>query len=125
VTTERKTVTQCKSCPWKTSCVPERDIPGGYCTSMHEELKGTCTDGVADLFSSTRRIMACHYSKPGAEVPCAGWLHNQLGEGNNVAVRLDVAVGRLPVPEVRGDQHPTFEDTLPRSVRSRRGKRRS
>jgi hypothetical protein len=56
--------------------------------------------------------MACHYSKPGEEFACAGWLANQLGSGNNIGVRLAVAQGHLPVPEIDGEQHERFEDTL-------------
>lgn len=112
-----KKVAQCKSCPWRVDCVPERDIPNGYSVELHENLRGTCTSGlvsITSLLDGVQRIMACHYSEPGQEFPCAGWLHNQLGPGNNIAVRLGVATGRLPVPEVVGDQHERFEDTLPR-----------
>jgi hypothetical protein len=63
------------------------------------------------------RAMACHHSKPGAEFACAGWVHNQLGPGNNIAVRLAVMTGSLPVPVVDGDQHETFDDTLPERLR--------
>ena len=57
--------------------------------------------------------MACHYSKPGEEFPCAGWLHHQIGPGNNIGLRLAVMTGAMPVPVVDGEQHQTFEETLP------------
>lgn len=57
--------------------------------------------------------MACHYSKPGEETFCAGWLHNQLGVGNNIGLRLQAIGGHVPVPVVDGVQHQRFEDTLP------------
>ena len=75
--------------------------------------------GLDSLFRSCKTAMACHYSKIGEEFPCAGWLHHQLGVGNNIAVRLAVATGRLPVPEVDGDQHDRFEDTLPKKPRKK------
>jgi hypothetical protein len=109
----RATVRQCRSCPWRVDCVPERDIPNGYSCDLHERLRGTIADG-PDFRPGPLRIMACHYSRLGEEYPCAGWLANQLGPGNNIAVRLAVMLGRMPIPEVDGDQHPTFEATLPR-----------
>lgn len=116
------TIKQCKSCPWRVDCVPERDIPNGYRVELHESLRGTIQSGLDSLRSSCRRAMACHHSKIGEEFPCAGWLHNQLGPGNNIGVRLAIVLGRMPVPEVVGDQHETFEDTLPKP--QRRAKRR-
>lgn len=109
------TVVQCKTCPWRTTCDPTRDIPGGYSVALHEGLAGTIKSGLASIFDREGRVMACHYSTPGAMLPCAGWLHNQIGAGNNFGVRLAVAAGRLPVPKVSGEQHETFEETLPRS----------
>jgi hypothetical protein len=108
------TVKQCKSCPWRVDCEPLSDIPGGYSVELHEGLRGTIRSGLESLEGSCMRIMACHYSKPGEEFPCAGWLANQLGDGNNLAVRLRVMTGDLPVPEIDGEQHATFDDTLPR-----------
>ena len=60
--------------------------------------------------------MACHYSQEGREAdrPCAGWLAHQIGPGNNIAARLAVMQGKLPVPVVDGPQHQTFQDTLPK-----------
>ena len=67
--------------------------------------------------------MACHYSKTGAETPCAGWMDNQLGPGNNIGLRLVVARGHLPPPIVEGPQHPTLEATIPKPGRRRGGRR--
>jgi hypothetical protein len=64
--------------------------------------------------------MACHHSPSDAARPCAGWLNNQLGPGNNLGVRLEVMMGELPFPEVDGPQHETFDDTLPKKRRRRR-----
>ena len=104
---------QCKSCPWRTDCEPERDIPNGYSCDLHAGLKSTIAEPGSFRPSSGLRAMACHYSPVGRERACAGWLHNQLGVGNNIGVRLAVMSGKLPVPEVVGEQHETFEDTLP------------
>jgi hypothetical protein len=92
------------------------DIPNGYSVELHEDLRGTIAEpGACSLFQSTQRIMACHYSKVGEEFPCAGWLHHQIGAGNNVWLRIEVMRGRMPVPEVLGEQHQSFDDTLPRA----------
>lgn len=129
MTVAHETVTQCKSCPWKVDCVPDRDIPNGYSEELHEGLactiaRGDGTDAAVAIRADAIRVMACHYSKPGAEIVCAGWLHNQLGPGNNIGARLGVMTGRLPVPTVIGKQHPTFEATLPKtSRRIKRGRR--
>lgn len=111
-----QTVTQCQSCPWKVDCSPLEDIPNGYSVDLHEDLRGTIAKpGACSLFNSTQRIMACHYSKVGEEFACAGWLNHQLGEGNNVWLRLEVIRGRMPRPEVHGRQHRSFDATLPRA----------
>lgn len=111
------TIKQCKSCPWRVDCEPTKDIPNGYSVKLHEGLRKTIRSGLESLQGSCRTVMACHYSKPGEEIHCAGWLHNQLGPGNNIGVRMAVMAGRMPVPEVDGDQHETFDDTLPRKRR--------
>lgn len=107
-------VKQCKSCPWRVGCVPDQDIPNGYSVELHEDLRGTIAEpGAASLFRAQQRIMACHYSKVGEEFPCAGWLAHQLGDGNNIWLRIAVMRGRMPMPEVDGEQHKTFDETLP------------
>ena len=117
------TVRQCATCPWRISTVPDRDIPN-YDPELHVGLRAkTIRSGLGSLTSCGRQ-MACHYSKPGEEFACAGWIHNQVGPGNNISVRMAVAYGQLPVPEVVGDQHETFDDTLPKPGRSRRRKRK-
>ena len=111
---------QCATCPWKVTTVPDCDIPNGYRVDLHKSLRGTIQTGLDSLFGSCLKAMACHYSQPGEEFACAGWLHHQLGVGNNIGVRLAVATGRMPVPEVDGDQHQNFEDTLPKKRRRRK-----
>lgn len=110
-----RSIVQCKTCPWRVDADPYA-IPN-YQRELHAKLDRTIQSGVESLFrvlsTGTRNVMACHYSKAEAEFPCAGWLHNQLGVGNNIAIRLAVMSGKLPPPEVDGPQHERFEDTLP------------
>jgi len=49
------------------------------------------------------------------ELPCVGWLVNQIGPGNNIGLRLAVLSGQVDA-DVRtiGPQHSTFEETMPR-----------
>ena len=59
--------------------------------------------------------MACHESPIGCEVPCIGWLVNQLGPGQNLALRFAVHEERIDANVVMvGPQHERFEDTLPK-----------
>lgn len=110
-----KPLVQCKSCPWRKDVVPERDIPGGYCPTKHAALRETVAMP-GRLESSSLKKMACHKSPVGAEFACAGWLENQLGPGNNLTLRLEVARGTIPAPRTAGPQHETLEDTLPAFV---------
>jgi len=102
---------QCAKCPWRVDVDPN-DIPGGYCETKHRGLDSTIArreGGFGPL-----RMMACHEPPPGKELPCVGWLENQLGAGNNIALRLTVVTGRVDGNvETVGAQHERFEDTLP------------
>lgn len=105
---------QCKKCPWKVTADPH-DIPGGYCEAKHRNLQGTiAAEASFANFGSAFRAMACHESQPGKERMCAGWAWNQLGPGNNIALRYraihDPVLRNI---EVDGEQHERFEDTLP------------
>ena len=67
---------------------------------------------VLEVFSScSLHIMACHEHH---KAHCIGWLANQLGPGNNIALRMQMLkcenVGKL---KVIGEQHKTFNETLP------------
>lgn len=103
-----KTVRQCPTCPWRVGADPNK-IPN-YVPELARNLRGTISSGLESVTNA--RTMACHYSKPGKETACAGWVHNQLGAGNNIGVRLRVMNGSLPVPDVDGEQHESYEDTL-------------
>jgi len=102
---------QCKKCPWRVDANPH-DIPGGYSPEKHAALKCTiASDGV--LHKSSLRLMACHETPEGKELPCVGWLAHQLGPGNNLGLRLAVHRGRVDTNvQTIGAQHKRFEDTL-------------
>lgn len=108
-----KRTAQCAKCPWRKDVNP-RDIPGGYCETKHANLANTIApqDVMAQLAATEQRAMACHETH---DAHCVGWLHNQLGDGNNIMLRLSMRnctnVGKL---RLVGEQHPTFEDTLPK-----------
>jgi hypothetical protein len=106
---------QCAKCPWKTSTDP-RDIPDGYCVRKHRALSATIAEPAALDFSGPLFIFACHQGR--MVRPCVGWLVHQLGVGNNLRLRLAVALGHVDA-DVRtvGEQHARFEDTLPNGGR--------
>jgi hypothetical protein len=115
---------QCAKCPWKKSTNP-RHIPNGYSEERHAGLGCTIAEpGSLRSLASGVRVMACHETATGEERPCVGWLMNQLGPGNNLALRLRVMAGQIDADvELVGPQHERFEDTLPKS--GRRTSRRS
>lgn len=104
--------TQCKKCPWKTTTNP-REIPNGYDEAKHKALANTIAEP-GTLSAKPLRIMGCHEFTIGAEQPCIGWLANQLGPGNNIALRLAAGAGLIDTKcKLVGPQHERFEDTLP------------
>jgi hypothetical protein len=113
---------QCKKCPWRVDVDPH-DIPNGYCPVRHANLKNTLADHTDPnsialaLGGKVLRMMACHETMLGKELPCVGWLAHQLGPGNNLALRVHTIHDRsLTDFELVGEQHERFENTLPRSV---------
>ncbi len=93
--------------------MPNEDIPNGYDVEKHKNLKNTIAEpgSLAQLNAGEMRLMACHETR---SAPCVGWLHHQLGTGNNIVLRIRC----LREPELAnyaldGDQHKTFEDTIP------------
>jgi len=104
---------QCKKCPWKKGVDP-RDIPGEYCEQKHADLKNTIAAPGVARFDGPLRVMACHETPVGKELPCVGWLVHQLGPGNNIALRMRALTGAIDADiETVGPQHERFEDTLP------------
>ena len=108
---------QCAKCPWKKSTDPHT-IPDGYDVAKHRKLKKTIAEP-GDMRGSAA-MMACHEFPVGKEQPCVGWLIHQLGPGNNLGLRLQVITGAVDADvEVVGEQHETFEDTLPKGRKRR------
>lgn len=103
-----KITTQCLKCPWRVETDPH-DIPNGYCETKHRALESTIA--TADNMFGSRGAMACHETD---EARCIGWLVNQLGPGNNIGLRLRMmSCENASKIRLRGEQHETFEDTLP------------
>lgn len=107
---------QCSKCPWKVAVDPHT-IPAGYDVEKHKALKSTMADPqhlLANVPGLPLKMMACHESEAGHECPCVGWLHHQLGVGNNIPLRMwmmGCENGREI--ETYGEQHETLEDTFP------------
>ena len=101
---------QCSKCPWKVSTDPY-EIPNGYSKNKHCALKKTIADPGSLNFTS--HVMSCHEHSAEEEAYCIGWLANQLGPGNNIGLRLKMLGYDLSEVRLDGDQHETFEDTLP------------
>lgn len=103
---------QCAKCPWRVDVDPN-EIPNGYSFDKHVALNSTIAkDGdYSGLTSPEIHIMACHEMH---NTHCIGWLMNQLGVGNNIALRLHMMrcenAGSL---KTIGEQHQRFQDTLP------------
>lgn len=108
-----KRVRQCDKCPWKVSTDP-LDIPNGYSEESHAALSCTIAEPGAITIGAPIRAMACHESRVGDETYCIGWIVNQLGPGNNIALRMQMR-GCENARHIRtdGPQHECFEDTLP------------
>jgi hypothetical protein len=79
-------------------------------------LKATIAKGAAESLSAhlegrSLKIMACHETH---EAHCIGWLNHQLGPGNNLQLRIKMgSCVNARAIRLRGEQHKTFEDTLP------------
>ena len=108
---------QCAKCPWKVATDP-CDIPHGYDENLHRGLAATIADATGNIAAALGqkplRVMACHEHPEGREAHCVGWLMNQLGPGNNIALRISMRdcenIGQV---RLDGPQHERFEDTLP------------
>ena len=108
--------TQCQHCPFIKGSNPY-EIPKGYSLERHRGLANTIADPndpSANLALDPLPVMACHETE---QSYCVGWMHNQAGEGNNLRLRIRLsqhrATGRSTKLTLRGEQHPTFQDTLP------------
>lgn len=108
-----KRTAQCAHCPWIKGSDPSK-IPNGYSAEMHKALACTIAKpgDLSSLQPTEMRVFACHETE---DAHCVGWVNNQLGVGNNIRLRIEMMtcenIGAL---RLRGDQHRTFEETLPR-----------
>lgn len=104
-----KRVRQCVKCPWRVDVDPH-DIPNGYSEDKHRALENTIARP-GNGFLGPRSAMACHETH---DAHCIGWLVNQLGRGNNIGLRIRmISCTNARAIRLRGEQHETFEDTLP------------
>lgn len=102
-----KRTSQCVKCPWRVGVDPH-DIPNGYSEAKHAAL--SCTIAAPGSLNADR-AMACHESH---DAHCIGWLHHQIGPGNNIGLRIRMMTcSNAHKIRLRGEQHQTFEDTLP------------
>lgn len=107
-----KRTRQCEKCPWRKEVNP-LTIPNDYDPEKHENLISTIAEpgDFSSLADKTLRIMACHETH---DTHCVGWLYHQLGEGNNIPLRLQMlSCTNLDRLKIVGEQHEDFEDTLP------------
>lgn len=117
MTWKLKRTAQCAKCPWLVDVDPH-DIPNGYCETKHAALKSTIAKpgDLNALAGGSLVAMACHETD---EAHCIGWLSNQLGPGNNIALRIRMmSCENARKIRLRGEQHETFEATLPNGARS-------
>ncbi|AGZ61751.1 MAG: hypothetical protein [Phormidium phage MIS-PhV1A] len=103
---------QCKTCPWKVSTTVA-DIPN-YIRDKHENLITTIADSTGNLskIGQSVKIMACHKSSDGKEYECIGWLHNQLGKGNNIPLRMQMMYSNVKNIVLDGEQVASFDETF-------------
>lgn len=82
----------CRSCPWRVD-QDATAIPN-FSLAKAEALAETCPDdaGYGPDFGAPQ--FACHQSRDGAEIVCAGWL--ATNGGRHPAVRMQVFAGKVP-----------------------------
>ena len=106
-----KQTEQCKTCPWKLSTTVA-DIPN-YSIETHEDLRDTIADetgNVNQIQDKAVNVMTCHKS---IKSMCVGWLHNQLGKGGNIPLRMQMMFySNVREIEIDGEQKDTFEETF-------------
>ncbi len=113
MTWKLKRTAQCAKCPWLKDVDPH-EIPDGYCETRHRALESTIAQpaSLVDVGARELHVMACHETE---DAHCVGWLMNQLGPGNNIALRLRMrGCENARNLRLRGEQHATFKDTLPK-----------
>ncbi len=108
-TWQLKQTKQCANCPWRVDSDPH--AIDNYSQLQHQALESTIAN---ELGGDRVRAMACHESPEANPTHCIGWLHHQLGCGNNIGLRLSMtSCENASEIAVVGQQHQTFTDTLP------------
>ncbi|MFM6988303.1 MAG: hypothetical protein ACKOXG_06485 [Arenimonas sp.] len=81
---------------------------------MHRDLSRTIAEaGAMPVPGADIAAMACHESPAGDEAPCVGWIAQQAGPGNNIALRLKLmSCENAQQIRLRGPQHQRLEDTI-------------
>jgi len=107
----KKTI-QCEKCPWKKDVDPYT-IPNGYGEEKHAALECTIAKpGSLDL-KRKLHVMECHETQNSY---CIGWLHNQIGIGNNILLRIHMSkCENANEIIIIGEQHDSFQKTLPKN----------
>lgn len=98
----------CPSCHWRVD-QGARDIPG-FSMTKARDLAATCPNehGHGPTFGA--ELFACHQSREGSEIPCAGWLAT-VGHAHP-AVRIAVLGGRLSMDALSpGADWPPLHDS--------------
>lgn len=112
-TAVKRCVRPCSACPWRSDSHAD-EIPG-FRLELAERLAESCPDtrGMGPEFDAP--VFACHESRVGEEIACAGWLATA---GNaHPGIRLAVMQGRLD-PEALAPApgwpplHPTYTAVL-------------
>jgi len=103
----------CLSCPWRLNATAQ-DIPN-FNLDLAENLAVTCPDehGMGPDFGAS--MFACHQSKEGREIACAGWMAT-VGH-RHPGARLAVAMKRLDASALRPGAgwpalHPNYQKVL-------------
>lgn len=110
MTWKLKRTTQCAKCPWRKDVNPH-EIPNSYSEEKHRALSSTISSGLRSLLAD--KAMACHESH---DAHCLGWLVNQVGPGNNIGLRIQMTkCENTDKIRLIGEQHDTFDDTLPQA----------
>lgn len=105
-----KRTKQCAKCPWRKDVDPH-DIPNGYSEEKHCALESTIARDPVMSALEPLKAMACHELH---DAHCIGWLANQIGPGNNIGLRIRmIDCANFRDVQLVGEQHETFEETLP------------
>lgn len=98
----------CPSCPWRMD-KDASDIPN-FSLALAEGLSTCCPDNRGMGPECGAGMFACHQSKDGAKITCAGWLAT-VGH-RHPGVRLAVAMKRLNMSALRpGNDWPTLHSS--------------